>query len=60
MNRCLGYTKNSKKCRAKTVNKLFCCSNHEPINNDILERGCFICMEKIEKTNKIVHSFKTY
>lgn len=47
--RCLGYSKNNNKCRAiiKNNNKFFCCKNHEPLNNDILINGCFICMEKI-------------
>jgi hypothetical protein len=56
VNRCHGYTKNNKKCRAKTSNnKLFCCTAHEPINNDIILDGCFICSENIETTNEIIY-----
>ena len=56
VNRCHGYTKNNRKCRAKTPdNKLFCCTAHEPINNDIILDGCFLCSENIETTNEIIY-----
>jgi hypothetical protein len=54
-NRCV-YIKNNKQCRAKTKNNdLFCCKNHEPINKELVENGCFICMEKIEKSNELLY-----
>ena len=31
---------------------LFCCTKHEPINCELIENGCFICMEKIEKSTE--------
>ena len=56
MNRCIAYNKNNNKCRAKTKNNmLFCCKNHEPLNNDLIENGCFICSEKIENSNEIIY-----
>ncbi len=48
MNRCIGYTKTNKKCRNLLKNakyKHFCCNDHLPYNIDILEDGCFLCME---------------
>lgn len=55
MNRCISITKNNKKCRAKiNNNSLFCCTDHEPINKELIDEGCFLCMEKIEKTNEIL------
>jgi hypothetical protein len=53
MNRCIAINKNNKKCRAKT-NNLFCCEGHNPINKEIIDKGCFMCMEKISKTNEII------
>lgn len=53
MNRCISITKNNKRCRAKT-NNLFCCKSHEPFNKDIIEDGCFLCIEKIEKSNELL------
>ncbi len=49
VNRCIGITKNNKKCRTrlKPHQYLFCCDAHKPLNNEILEDGCFCCMEKI-------------
>ncbi len=49
VNRCIGISKNGKKCRTrlKPEQYLFCCENHKPLNNEILEDGCFCCMEKI-------------
>jgi hypothetical protein len=55
-NRCNAYTDTTRKCRAKLgENKLFCCKNHEPINREIIEEGCFICQEMINDTNKIIY-----
>ena len=55
MNRCSGFTKNNIKCRAKTKdNKLFCCINHEPINRELIDNCCFMCMEKVIKSNDII------
>ena len=55
MNRCISITKNNTRCRAKTKNnKLFCCDDHLPINKEIIEDGCFMCMEKIEKSNELL------
>ena len=48
MNRCIGYTKTGKKCRAplKEGFKYFCCENHKPYNKEIVEEdGCCICSE---------------
>lgn len=48
MNRCIAYNKNNKKCRAKLMSgQFFCCESHYPINREIIDEGCFICMEKI-------------
>ena len=56
MNRCIGYNKNNHKCRAKTKNnQLFCCKQHEPINNDLVDTGCFICMDKITSANEMIY-----
>jgi len=55
MNRCPSITKNNKRCRSKLKNNdLFCCTGHEPINNEIIKDGCFLCMEKIENSNDIL------
>ena len=54
--RCIAINKNNKKCRSKTNNNsFFCCKSHEPINKELLEDGCFLCMEKIEKSNDIIY-----
>ena len=56
VNRCIAINKNNKKCRAKTKdNELFCCSSHYPINKELFEEGCFICNEKISKSNEIIY-----
>ncbi len=49
VNRCIGITKNGKKCRTrlKLNQYLFCCENHKPLNSEIIKDGCFCCMEKI-------------
>jgi len=55
MNRCISI-RNNKQCRAKTKNNnLFCCTKHEPINRELIENGCFMCMEKIEKSTEILY-----
>lgn len=55
MNRCI-FIKNNKECRVKTKNNnLFCCKSHEPFNNEIVNDGCFICTDKIEKSNEILY-----
>jgi hypothetical protein len=55
-NRCNAYTNSERKCRAKLFgNNLFCCKNHEPINKDIIEDGCFICHEIVNNTNDIIY-----
>ena len=56
MNRCHSLTKNNKRCRAIIKdNKLFCCKNHEPINNEIISDGCCMCMEKIDSAKDIIY-----
>ena len=53
-NRCVGYNKNNKKCRAKTKNNsLFCCKSHEPLNTEIKD-GCCICMDIIQNSSDII------
>ena len=49
VNRCIGIMKNGKKCRTRLrINQyLFCCEGHKPLNSEIIEDGCFCCMEKI-------------
>lgn len=55
MNRCQSFTINNRRCRTKVKdNLLFCCKSHEPINKEIIEDGCFLCMEKIENSNEIL------
>jgi len=56
MNRCIGFTKNNHKCRAITKNDaLFCCNSHEPLNKEILQNGCFICMEQINDKKELIY-----
>ena len=56
INRCTGYNKNHKKCRTITKNNaLFCCPSHEPLNRDLIEDGCFMCMENIKSSNDIIY-----
>ena len=56
MNRCQSLTKNNKRCRAIIKdNQLFCCKNHEPINNEIISDGCCMCMEKISSSKDIIY-----
>ena len=47
MQRCIGYTKNKKKCRTRTKNDYFCCSNHEPYNLQDILKKCYICCEQL-------------
>jgi hypothetical protein len=57
-NRCIGVTKNNKKCRAKIRDsnnyRFFCCNSHLPINKEIIENGCFLCMEKIKDEKELL------
>lgn len=56
INRCIGYNKNHKKCRAITKNNaLFCSPCHEPLNRELIEDGCFMCMEYIKSSNDIIY-----
>ena len=56
MSRCQSLTKNNKRCRAIIKNnQLFCCKNHEPINNEIIINGCCMCMEKISSSKDIIY-----
>jgi hypothetical protein len=51
MNRCIAINKNKKWCRNKT-NNLFCCISHKPLNfTSIYEEECFMCCDKIIKSN---------
>jgi len=54
MNRCLGYTIKNKKCR-KRINYgiLFCCDEHKPINKEIIDEGCNLCMDMIFDTHDL-------
>ena len=55
MNRCKGYISATKKCRKRiNSNDFYCCKEHEPINSDMVEDGCFMCCEKINTTNDIL------
>lgn len=62
MNRCIGFNKNNKKCRTRINDgKLICCSNHKPLNEEILE-GCSICCKENLMSSEIAtlncgHSF---
>jgi hypothetical protein len=56
MNRCIGYTKTGKKCRAplKGDRKYFCCESHKPYNKEIVEEeGCCICSENDFKKGEL-------
>jgi hypothetical protein len=45
--RCIGYSKNGKKCRAiingNREDNFFCCDAHRPYNMDLFDTGCCIC-----------------
>ena len=56
-NRCIGYTKNNKKCGTrikKSTNKYFCCTDHEPLNIEIITDSCIMCSEKIPISDVII------
>jgi hypothetical protein len=57
INRCNGYTKTGKKCRSKLTEKgqFYCCKNHEPLNMDIFNSGCFMCCENVESTKELIY-----
>jgi len=58
MNRCIGFTKTNKKCRAiikNNDNTLFCCESHEPLNKDEVYNRCFMCIEKINCKNNFIY-----
>jgi hypothetical protein len=60
IDRCIAITNNNKKCRAKVNNfknncRFFCCESHLPINKEIIENGCFMCMEKIEELSDMIY-----
>jgi hypothetical protein len=55
MNRCIGYNKYNKKCRAITKNNsLFCSPCHEPLNRELIESECFMCVDKVIKSKDII------
>ena len=55
MNRCIAINKNNKRCRAKCGTKLFCCKEHEPLNNEIINIGCYVCSEEIKSSNDLLY-----
>lgn len=56
MDRCIAFNKNNKRCRAKLLNgQLFCCESHKPINDNLIEDGCFICCEKITSVKDLYY-----
>jgi hypothetical protein len=57
MSRCPAFTKNGKKCRSKTlsINNLFCCKDHIPFNKEIIENGCFMCMDIIKDAKDLIY-----
>ena len=56
MNRCNAFNKNNKKCRCIIKdNKLFCSDSHKPINDEIINDGCFMCMENIVESKDIIY-----
>lgn len=57
MSRCPAFTKNGKKCRSKRllINNLFCCTDHIPLNKEIIENGCFMCMEIIKAPKDLIY-----
>ena len=55
--RCIGYTKNNKKCRTrfkKSANKFFCCKDHEPLNMELFTDCCIMCSEKVVDIKEVV------
>ena len=56
MNRCNAFNKNNKKCRCIIKDdKLFCSDRHNPINKEIIDDGCFMCMDKIFDSKDIIY-----
>jgi len=56
MDRCIAFNNKNKRCRAKlNNNQFFCCENHKPINENIIEDGCFICCEKFNSINDLYY-----
>ena len=56
MDRCIAFNSHNKRCRAKLFdNKFFCCESHKPLNNNLIEDGCFICMEKITSVKELYY-----
>lgn len=55
MNKCIGYSKNYRKCCKNIDNdKLFCSDIHIPKNyNDIIQK-CNICCDKVEPSDIII------
>ncbi len=55
-NRCSGFTKSGKKCRAKIEeeNKFYCCKDHEPFNIEIHSEGCFMCTDNITSSKELI------
>ncbi len=56
-NRCAGYMANGKKCRTRLKNDqyLYCCESHKPLNDTILEDGCFCCCEMLINHKDVIH-----
>ncbi len=56
-NRCAGYTINGKRCRTrlKETQYLYCCEAHKPLNDTILEEGCFCCCEPLINHKDVIH-----
>ena len=47
MNRCIGFNKKGKRCKTRinNINRLICCDEHKPLNDEILE-GCVMCCKE--------------
>lgn len=54
-NRCSGFTKSGKRCRAKIdEDKFYCCKDHEPYNMEIHTDGCFMCSDNITTSKELI------
>ena len=54
-NRCSGFTKTGKRCRAKIdEDKFYCCKEHEPYNMEIHTDGCFMCTDNITSSKELI------
>lgn len=55
-NRCMGYNKAGKRCRTRLRKNqyLFCCDAHKPLNQEIIEDGCFCCTEKLVNHKEVL------